>query len=150
MAVVPGWESWSGWNITPSGPGGYDYYDPNSTYGQTKYGNQYAQNAFTNTGAGYWYMNQNDDAAWTRYAAPFMSGSGEGNFDRWLQSQKGRVYDAFQAALATNPNLNFYGEFLPGLGGYDEWMQRYQALSPEQRGENAARYAGSARWIPRL
>lgn len=138
---------WSGWNLTPTGTG-RGYYNPNSTYGGG-YGNQWDQNAFTNTAVGRYYMNQQPDAAWTRYTTPII-GQGNDAFGAWVNSQKGRVMDAYQAALATNPNLDLYGQFLPQMGGFDQWMQQFLALSPQQRGEPTAGVAGQARWVPRL
>jgi hypothetical protein len=119
------------------------WYDPTSAYG----GDQGAT-GYVNAPVGNMYLQNQPLAAYTRFLGG-IGGLGDDAFSRWAQQQYQRAHQGFLAALATNPNLNFYRDYLPQTGGMGEWQQRFGQLDPRSRGENPSLYTGPARWIQR-
>ena len=132
-AAIPGAQGLSG--------AGGSYYNPVSTYGAR-------QSAFTTPivsgNAG--YFAENPQAAYTRYTAPFATG--EDPFSRFVRQQYGNAYQGYQAALGTNPNLNFLNQYLPGLGGEQYFRNRFLSQAPSVRGEAPGVLGGGRlRWF---
>ncbi len=142
----------SSWMDTPTGQGGYDYYDPWSSYGGDQYGftNPYGDNPFWDSAVGEQYLNSNPNAAWGVYAYPMLEGGGNSAFDEWMMQQRTKAYSGYEAALASNPNLGYLSEYLPSLGSGEDWQRRFQMLSPQDRGEQYGATSAQARTIPRL
>lgn len=83
------------------------------------------------------YLNQNPPAAFN-----FLFGNqlAKNNpFARFLKGQQGDYYDAYQGAVASDPNLN-YLDFLQRQNP----MAQFQSLTPGQRGE---RSSPAVRWM---
>lgn len=148
---MAGYGSWAGnWNPTrgvtqmpfpQSGGLSRGYYQPGSLYG--------AQQSMFNTpivsgNAG--YFAEQPQAAYTRFTSPFAAG--EDPFSRFVRNQYGNAYQGFQAALGTNPNLNFMTQYLPGLGGEQYFRNRFQSQAPQLRGEQPGTLGGGRlRWF---
>ena len=122
---------------------GTGYYSPTSVYGGGYGAGQFAQTPFGNQ---YLENEANRGTAFTRYLAEQGVDDYSG-YGTWARGQLGRINQGYMAALATNPFLEFEGpgSYLSGLN----LRNIYQGLSPVQRGENPAMYAGRTRWIPR-
>ena len=110
------------------------YYDPNQSYG-SPWG---SPNAFLSTPLGGIGANLDPDAYYQRWISPW--GAGDDPFSRWAQSQQGRVLSALAQARLTNPNLGIQ-DFLPTLGGFDQFRARYRQMDPGDRGERWGVYA---------
>ncbi len=124
----------------PTGSNSYNYYDPGSTYG-----GQYGPGGWSSTQTGQYYLEQNPEAAFTRWLAEngYRDFTAQGEFAR---QQYGKVRTGYEAALGSNPNLSFrdyLSQTGPSLG------QQFARLTPEQRGENQSLFAPRARYIPR-
>lgn len=121
--------------------GGPNYYDPSSLYGAR-------ESAVTMpivSGPNQFLANQ-PQAGYARYTAPFASG--EDPFSRFVRSQYGQAQQGYQAALATNPSLSFYNNYLPGLGGENYFRQRFLSLPASARGEQPGLLGGGRmRWF---
>lgn len=124
----------------PTGSSTYNYYNPNSYYGGTQ-----KPGEFGNSEVGKYYLENNKEAAFTRYLADngYRDFTGRGEFAR---QQYGKMTTGYEAALATNPNLSFRG-YLDQTG--HQLGEQFQRLTPEQRGEKPSVYAPRARYIPR-
>lgn len=113
-------------------------FDPGSDYGGT-----FGQNTFPDTPVGEDYLQNNPAAAWQRYTA--QKGidplSNRGGVARTLL---GRVNDAYEAALATNPLLRRQ-DFLRGI----DPNQIMDLMTPAERGERPGLFSGRARTISR-
>lgn len=124
----------------PTTPGA-GYYAPGAGYGTNT---DQSTTPFVNGPAG--YLAQNPQAAYARYTAPFASG--EDPFSKFVRSQYGQAYQGFQGALATNPNLNFYNQYLASLGGQNFFQQRFMAQPAAARGEQSNLLGGGRmRWF---
>jgi hypothetical protein len=129
---------------------------PQVTYGQTTgwfdptstYGGQWGTQGVTGTPFGSIYLRDNPNVAYARYTSGF-GGLGDDAFSKFVQSQYRNANAGYLSALATNPNLDFYRDYLPGLGGEQFFRERFQGLAPSQRGENQGLWAPRARWITR-
>lgn len=123
------------------GSGTYNYYDPTSSYG----GGTYGLGQFAQTGIGKHYLENNKQAAFTRWLADngYRDFTGEGEFAR---QQFGKIETGYEAAAATNPDLNF-GQYLQQSGG--NLRSQFNRLTPEQRGEQPNVFGPRARYIPR-
>lgn len=122
-----------------SGPNtGNQFFNPQSQYGGT-----WAPGAWASTGVGSIYFDQNPEAAWTRYTAQrgVDAMSNQGQFARSLFPQ---VYEGYEAALATNPNLRVE-DYIQGIDPFAMFDQQTAA----QRGEQPARFAPRTRTIAR-
>lgn len=122
----------------------YNYYNPSNDYGGGV--NGWHPGAFQQTPLGHEYLENNQEASFTRWLADngFRDFTGEGEFAR---QQFGRVQTGHEAALATNPDLTFQN-YLQDMGGQG-LRNQYHRLTPEQRGESVRQYSPRARYIPR-
>lgn len=129
------------WGGTPQTGNTYNYYDPSSSYGGTRYG----QGEFAQTPIGKNYLEADQEASFTRWLADngYRDFTGEGEFAR---QQFGRMRTGYDAAVATNPELSFQN-YLGQTGG--QLANQYTRLTPDQRGEKPSMYAPRARYIPR-
>lgn len=125
------------WGQGYAGTGYGGYYDPSQNYGR---GTSAVTTPLVSGPSG--YLAENPQAAYARYTAPFAMG--EDPFSRFVRNQYGQAYQGFQAALATNPNLSFYGQYLPGLGGEQYFRNRFLSQAPMARGESPV---GRMRWF---
>ncbi len=119
------------------------FYNPTATYG--------AFNGATGNTLAPWgnvILEQNPDAAFTRFGAQIGLPGDESPFARWFRQQFGRTQTGYGAAAATNPLL-MYRDYLGGLGSFADWQRRFMALTPQQRGEQQTAFAPAARWINR-
>jgi len=119
------------------------YYQPYNTYGSQQYG--YGLGDFAQTPLGGQYLEDNHDAAFTRYLANmgYNPTTNQGDFAR---QQFGKVDDAFKAAQATNPFLKFT-DYLNGVNG--QIQNQWNSMTYQQRGENPGMFGIRARTIPR-
>ena len=129
-------------NIWGSGGGQSAFFNPNTNYG----GTQNMWGAPIVSGPGNSLMNQNPQAAYARFTAPF--GGGQDAYSQFVQNQFGNVNRGFQAAQMTNPDIRF-DNYYNGLGGNDFFRQQFNLLSARDRGLSPANYgAGGFRWFP--
>lgn len=92
------------------------------------------------------YLENNPEAIWTRYMGQMGIGLNDTSpFAQYMRQQYQNAYSGFQAGIADDPSLTFQ-QYLQDIGTPD-YQRQFQNLSPQQRGENWARYAGPARWI---
>lgn len=70
--------------------------------------------------------------AWTRETSAYAGG--QDPYSRYVQSQAGRIRDAFEAAQLTNPLIR-PDDYLRSLGGYESFLRRFKDLAPSERGE---------------
>ena len=133
-------QSYLGGTGNPTGSNTYNYFNPRSTYGGS-----YLPGKFASTGVGDYYLEQNQEASFTRWLAEngYRDFTAPGEFAR---QQYGKVRTGYEAALGTNPDLKFR-DYLNQTG--PSLRNQYQRLTPEQRGENPSIYAPRARYIPR-
>lgn len=96
-------------------------------------------------GPGIGYLEQNQDAAYTRYLG--KNGIGLGDTSPFAQYLQGPGFDntrtGFRAALAEQPTLT-YQNYLSTLGGLARLYAQFRSMSPQQRG---VRYSGPTRTI---
>lgn len=117
----------------------YAYYNPHSNYGGDR---DWATTPAIGGPDG--YLEQNPEAAYNR----FISGiaNDEGNLARWLRSQYQPTVEGYEAAFASNPQLTFQ-TYLAGLGP-QQYMGRFNDLTPRQRGESSGDfYGGRTQWL---
>lgn len=119
------------------------YYNPGSLYGATN-GSMYDSPVVSGPGGS--YLNQNPEAAYARFIAPFASGTDP--YSNWVRQQFGQVYNyGYKPALATNPNLSFQDQFLGQYVTPGSMQQRFNNQAPQLRGVNVANFGGGrARW----
>lgn len=110
------------------------YFDPRSTYGANQ---SYVNTPAVNGPAG--YLEQNPQALYTRFTAPF--GGGTDPFSMYVQSQQQKIWDAYQAALANNMNLTRQ-QFLQGMDPH-QFLSQFLNLAPVQQGRNDALFGAS-------
>jgi len=121
--------------------GGGSYYSPGSLYGGSQ---DFSTTPIVAGPSG--YLANQPQAAYARFTAPFAAG--EDPFSRFVRSQYGQAQQGFQGALATNPNLNFYSQYLPGLGGENYFRSRFLSLPASARGEQPGLLGGGRmRWF---
>lgn len=127
-----GWSNNSGWSN--------QFYNPYSDYGG---GTQWQPGDFANSAVGGLYFDENPEAAWTRYTASrgFDAMTNQGQFARSLFPQ---VYEGYQAALATNPNLRIT-DYVQSIDPFSLFDQQ----SASARGEQPSRFAPRTRTIAR-
>jgi len=96
------------------------------------------------------YLEQNPDAVWTRYLSGRfgINPTDASARARWLRGQEAQVNEGFKAALAEDPTLIFQ-RYVNGLNAQD-FINRFNAMLPSQRGENWSQYAGPSRWLSDL
>lgn len=120
---------------------GWSFFDPSSSYGGT-----YAPGSFITAPAGTQYFNRNPRAYWDQQTAPYASGNGA--FDRFVQSRYTPWNQGYDAALGTNPELT-----VPQYGDQSGLSEKYfrgmfSNLAASQRGESASQYGGGRmRWL---
>lgn len=127
-------------------PQGYPYsasngghYNPGSMYGGDR---DWASTPVISGPNG--YLENNFDALYTRYISPWASG--DSPFAQWVQGQRGEVYNAMQAAIASNPLITAQG-FLGGLSP-EHFAQQWFNRTPAQRGESNSMFgAGPLSWL---
>jgi hypothetical protein len=120
------------------------FYNPYNTYGGQQYG--YGLGQFAQTPLGGQYLEDNQDAAFTRFLAN-MGYDPSTNLGDYARQQFGKIGDAFKAAQATNPFLKFT-DYLDQNG--DQTIRnQFQSLTYQQRGENPGQFGIRARTIPR-
>ncbi len=131
MAFPPSsWSNNAGW--------GNQFYNPN-----TNYGGRWNPGDFASTPVGGVYFDQNPEAAWTRYTASrgVDALTNQGQFARSLFPQ---VYEGFQAAQATNPELRIT-DYIQGIDPFAMFDQQ----TASARGEQPAKFAPRTRTIAR-
>lgn len=118
------------------------YWQPGSTapngtdYGQTPIGDNLAESS--------------PEAAYMRYGQNMGVGGGNSDFDRWFRDQYGPALTGYRQQLITDPMNTRLQSYLSGLGGYQDWYNRYLAqTTARQRGEDYSTYAPQTRWVPR-
>ena len=80
------------------------------------------------------YLEQNQDAAYTRWMGKMGMGLGdESPFGRYLADQFRKAQLGHRALLAENPTLTFQ-DYLNTLGGQQAFRNRFSTLSPYARG----------------
>lgn len=96
-------------------------------------------------GPGIGYLEQNQDAAYTRWLGRNNVGLGDTSpFAQYLQGPAfNNSRTGFKAALAENPTLT-YQDYLDTLGGLARLYAQFRSMSPQQRG---VRYTGPTRTI---
>jgi hypothetical protein len=113
------------------------FYDPSSLYGAPE--SMYDSPVVSGPGTS--YLNQNPEAAYARFIAPFASGTDP--YSNWLRQQFSQVYNyGYKPALATNPNLKFQDEYLGQYLNSDAMRQRFMHQAPQLRGVNVANSGG--------
>ena len=112
------------------------YFNTNSTYGGSQWQNNQPTQFYS--GLRREYLQNNPDATYSMFVAPFASGTD--HFSGWVRNQYGQMQDAYKGALSMNPDLS-YQQFLTdfGQGGM---MQRYRAMAPEDRGMRPGNFGG--------
>jgi hypothetical protein len=124
----------------------WGYYDPNSSYGRDPFWEQgWGEGFYDNTVYGpTGYLENNVPALWTRFTTPWASGTDP--FSKFVQGEFSKFWDSYDAAWATNPDLlkqDWVGQF-----GEGDFRQRFNQLTPGQRGENPSRFGGGRmQWI---
>lgn len=127
-----------GWNTS--------FWNPSSTYGGKGFTGQ-SQDWYDTDATKYFFdPSPGEKGEFLRY----LQGQGAGGFDRrslFAQSMFGRTSQGFEAAQQSNPGL-LYREYLGTLG--PSFVDNiWRGLTPEQRGENPARFASPVRWMSR-
>ena len=74
----------------------------------------------------------------------FPQAGGTTPFSDFLRGSLGRLFNAYQGQLPTNPNQLFQ-DFL----GRQNLQQQFQNLAPRQRGENQSMFSPQVRFSPR-
>lgn len=100
------------------------------------------------------YLEQNQDATYNRWLTNMGIGQQDSSpYAEWLRRQFQETQLGFKTALAEDPTLT-YQNYLQRLGaninprtGVNILRQRWDGLSPQQRGLNASRFAGPTRTI---
>lgn len=123
------------------------YFDWGNTYGRDPswMNEEWLRNLYQNVifGAG-GYLENNPSAIWTRMISPW--GSGYKPFDRFVQGEYNRFWDAYEAAFATNPDLT--RQQWAGMFNQGDFQRRFNLLPPGQQGRNDPRYgAGRMQWF---
>lgn len=120
----------------------YNYFDPRAGYGGQRYG--YNPGDFATSPVGDTYLENNRDAAFTRFAAErgIVENSPMG---RYWSSQQDNLERGYEASLATNPFLKFQSFLRQQEGALRDRQAR---LTPEERGVNTSLNAPRARKIP--
>lgn len=143
------WTTWTpsqagSWRPQSYGNQGAGYFDPTSLYG----GNQYWQNDQQATS--FWegirrrYLQDNPGTVWTMFQSPFAGG--QRPFDQWMRQQEGQTMDAYEAALANNPELS-YQQYLSGLGP-EYFVDRFNQQAASQRGIQPSNFGGGRiQWL---
>lgn len=116
----------------------YGLYNPTSNYG--------ASQNYSNSPLSGILLEQNPNVAIYKYGVDQGIGGGDSSFEKWFRSQYPQIQLAYGAATANNPYMR-QKDFLPTTGGNEDWQRRFQAMSPQQRGENPNTYAPSVRTI---
>lgn len=127
----------------PSGFSGSQYWSPNQFTGPGGYD-------WGNTDLGLILLEQSPETAFYRYGRQMGIPDDNSGFARWFANQFqdfAKGYSAYTVSDPINANIR---DYTSGLGGYDDWMQRYQMTDQRVRGEDpSSRGAGAARWIGR-
>ncbi len=129
-------------------PGADPYYNPEAGYG-SGYGNSGPNpDKFMRTGMGKQYAEQNPEAYYGNFTAKKgLTGAAQSPFDDYIKGEYSNAQRGYQTALTRSPNLKWQS-YLKTLGTEQDWRNRYQMLSPGQRGEDAQLYgAGPTRTI---
>jgi hypothetical protein len=134
--------SWQGGPSVPSQTSAPSYFQQGNYYGGEDYWNNGSPNGMW-SGARYQYLNENPDAVFSMFTAPWASGFDP--YSTWVRQQYGQNYDAYKAALSMNPDLT-YQQFLSDFGEQG-FRQRFQAQAPVQQGYAPGQYgAGRVSW----
>jgi hypothetical protein len=100
-----------------------------------------------------WYYNAQNDYGNQAQNNPWgddFADDDDSPYARWLRGQYARTQQGWGAAFARNPLLSYHADYLPSLGNADAWRQRFQSLTPGQRGEENAPFAPvtrTLRWL---
>ncbi len=83
------------------------------------------------------YLETNPEVAYTRYLENQLGMQPDDNslLAQWLRSQYDQSRAQYMAQLAADPNL-LYQTFLNGFGDRTAWQNRFNSLTPFQRGVN--------------
>ena len=111
------------------GPGGIDY-------GTTPWGNQ--------------IIEDNPNVGYYRYGRQMGVPDDGSAFGRWFAQQYPQFNLGYGAYVASNPVDASLQGYTAQLGGYQDWLRRFNAQAPQLRGlDPSARGGGPARWIMR-
>jgi hypothetical protein len=125
------------------------YYNAQNDYGNQAQNNPWGDD-FADTEVGNLYLQQNPNFAYVRYLGQLGADDDDSPYARWLRGQYARTQQGWGAAFARNPLLSYHADYLPSLGNADAWRQRFQSLTPGQRGEENAPFAPvtrTLRWL---
>lgn len=109
---------------------------------------QYApsEGSWYNTPYGTMVRQQNMPQAWYAYGRQQGIPDDNSGFARWFQQQYPTFNSGFAAATMENPYITI-DEYTPTLGGYADWMRRFNQMAPQLRGENPSNYGNVTRWL---
>jgi hypothetical protein len=116
------------------------YYDKNNSYGAGSFDWTMAP-----YGGGHFYNQPGagNQAAYTAWTSGW--GGGYDPFSQFVQSQRPRVNQAYEAALGVNRDLK-WTDFLQQYGGENTFRQQFNNLAPQSRGQDQARFVPPANW----
>lgn len=130
------------WRGQPSNANPQGYYNPTQSYGSTFLNGSGGFNSFWN-GVRYNYLQNSPDAVWSIFSEPLATGYTP--YDTFFRSQRGRLEDAYQAALSVSPNLSRQQFYQGSLG---QLNALWNAQAPQQRGINRSNLgAGRLQWF---
>lgn len=101
---------------------------------------------------GHLMLEQNPDTAFYRYGQQIgiPDPSTQSAFGRWFAQQFGNFKQGYDAYTVSNPFNSNIQDYANSLGGYSDWLHRFNQLAPQLRGLDAAnRGGGPARWVGR-
>lgn len=132
----------SQWRGQPTNANPQGYYNAQENYGSTFLDQNNQFNPFW-SGIRYNYLQNSPDSVWSIFSEPLATGYTP--YDTFFRSQRGRLEDAYQAALSVSPNLSrqqFY------QGSLDRLNAIWNAQAPQQRGINRSNLgAGRLQWF---
>lgn len=67
-------------------------------------------------------------------------------FAQWMSQQFPNYRMGYGAATMETPDLNI-DQYNTGLGGYEDWLRRFNDMAPQMRGRNDSNYGNVTRWL---
>lgn len=90
------------------------------------------------------------ETAWYRYARELGIPDDQSAFTRWFRGQFPNYQLGYQAYTTENPLTANIQDYTASLGGFGDWMRRFNLQDPRLRGLDYGNRGGSpSRWIAR-
>jgi hypothetical protein len=107
------------------------------------------QGNWWDTPTGDTYLRDNPNVAYNFYLRRLgFDMDDQSNFGRWRRGQYDQSHLDYLGALAVNPTLSYWRDWLPSQAPSMETMrQQFEQLTPNQRGERSANYGGPIRYL---